>query len=615
MSITDTTSYYRSVDTNTSTRPSSSSSSRSLSSVKHYVIPPIITCEKDRAFLKSIYSFIDDELKEVGEDDLEQRYIVHKAAFDQVIEYVTAYKPILTAIKSEYENCISAVKLGKEEAEYLTQQLKKKATEPSTVNNLVKRSKDLMTKIEKIENDNEKLKTKLEDVRRRRSIREQEDEKLRNPPPPEVKQERRNIPGLTPEEQVQEEVLLKKLRQVESDWEKLKEASALKFAPKNRQEELKAKLNRKVEKADELKEKKELARIKRHKLQVAVKAAEDYLKQPSPHQTIGETVSSALAKTSFEMKDDVAAEEDDPTKEREAERMLEYIDRFNELLDEGLYESAAYHAAISPKGILRIPETVDRLKEINEPKILMIFCEALCSTSPAYKQPVSGYLATVCVQTALKEKDMDALSHWVTQNQLDLSEADAELIEANCMCNSICTCRRMQLSHRIYTSLRLFDKAAVCLARISHVSLVVSFCKVRQLEVDSYIKIIKRLPNMDLVLEMLESNCVKLVDIFQALDEEKGHLLLKILRDKEILSELVWKDQTTSSNVWDPIVNNMGDIDLLSTVIVGDIMKAVRQKTFKSGENKSYTPSSSQDNTSVADSENSYLGDLESNCS
>lgn len=59
---------------------------------------------------------------------------------------MTAYKPILTAIKSEYENCISAVQLGKDEAEYLTQQLKKKATEPSTVNNLVKRSKDLMTK-------------------------------------------------------------------------------------------------------------------------------------------------------------------------------------------------------------------------------------------------------------------------------------------------------------------------------------------------------------------------------------------------------------------------------------------------------------------------------------
>lgn len=87
MSLADNTSYYYSTDVNTSSRPDSSSSSRSLSSVKHFVIPPIITSEKDRTFLKTIYSFIDDELKEVGEDDLEQRYIVHRAAFDQVFSH------------------------------------------------------------------------------------------------------------------------------------------------------------------------------------------------------------------------------------------------------------------------------------------------------------------------------------------------------------------------------------------------------------------------------------------------------------------------------------------------------------------------------------------------
>lgn len=321
----------------------------------------------------------------------------------------------------------------------------------------------------------------------------------------------------------------------------MKDASNTKFAPKTYQEELKVKLHRKVEKVDELKEKKELARIKRHKLQVAVEAAEDYLKQPSPHQTIGEAVCSALAKATFESKDDIAVDDDDPTKEREAERMLEYIDRFNELLDEGFYESAAYHAAVSPKGILRIPETVDRLKEINKPKVLMVFCEALCSTSPAYKQPVSGYLATICVQTALKEKAMDALSHWITQHQLELSETDADLIESDCLCDSICTCRRMQLSHRVYVSLRLFDKAALCLARISHVSLVVSFCKSRQLSDKEYAKIIEGLPKLDLILEMLRANCIKLVQAFKVLDEkssQKKNLFGKIKQHHQMCGTL-----------------------------------------------------------------------------
>ena len=55
-------------------------------------------------------------------------------------------------------------------------------------------------------------------------------------------------------------------------------------------------------------------------------------------------------------------EHDDPSKEKEAEMMLEYIERFNELLEEEKYEDAAMHAANSPKGILRTPETLHKFQ-------------------------------------------------------------------------------------------------------------------------------------------------------------------------------------------------------------------------------------------------------------
>ena len=55
-------------------------------------------------------------------------------------------------------------------------------------------------------------------------------------------------------------------------------------------------------------------------------------------------------------------EDDDPSKEKEAEMMLEYIEKFNELLEDKAYEEAAVHAANSPKGILRTPETLVRFK-------------------------------------------------------------------------------------------------------------------------------------------------------------------------------------------------------------------------------------------------------------
>ena len=57
-----------------------------------------------------------------------------------------------------------------------------------------------------------------------------------------------------------------------------------------------------------------------------------------------------------------SVDEDDPNKEKEAELMLEYIEKFNQLLDDGHYEQAAVHAANSPKGILRTAQAMQMFK-------------------------------------------------------------------------------------------------------------------------------------------------------------------------------------------------------------------------------------------------------------
>ncbi len=53
-------------------------------------------------------------------------------------------------------------------------------------------------------------------------------------------------------------------------------------------------------------------------------------------------------------------DDDDPAKEKEAEIMLEYIEKFTELMQDEKYEEAALHAANSPKGILRTAETMQK---------------------------------------------------------------------------------------------------------------------------------------------------------------------------------------------------------------------------------------------------------------
>ena len=59
--------------------------------------------------------------------------------------------------------------------------------------------------------------------------------------------------------------------------------------------------------------------------------------------------------------DDSLDESSSPTGGDDADAMLDYIDRFNELVDSGQLHKAAVHAANSPHGILRTTDTLNRL--------------------------------------------------------------------------------------------------------------------------------------------------------------------------------------------------------------------------------------------------------------
>jgi hypothetical protein len=51
-------------------------------------IPPIITNEIDRVFLRDLNDYIEDEIKNVNSEEAEQRYIIYRDAFNKVRENV-----------------------------------------------------------------------------------------------------------------------------------------------------------------------------------------------------------------------------------------------------------------------------------------------------------------------------------------------------------------------------------------------------------------------------------------------------------------------------------------------------------------------------------------------
>ena len=66
--------------------------------------------------------------------------------FTQIVDYVSAYKPLLTAIKAEYEDCVETIQRGQREAFFLSGKVKAMTSEPSTVHNYRKRGDELEQK-------------------------------------------------------------------------------------------------------------------------------------------------------------------------------------------------------------------------------------------------------------------------------------------------------------------------------------------------------------------------------------------------------------------------------------------------------------------------------------
>lgn len=71
------------------------------------------------------------------------------------------------------------------------------------------------------------------------------------------------------------------------------------FTLKEIKDQMKESLAQKVTDRDDLTEETEVLKVKRHKLKVAVEAAQAYLRIQPPHQTIGDAVIMALAQSSY----------------------------------------------------------------------------------------------------------------------------------------------------------------------------------------------------------------------------------------------------------------------------------------------------------------------------
>ncbi|XP_036080668.1 clathrin heavy chain linker domain-containing protein 1 isoform X5 [Rousettus aegyptiacus] len=330
---------------------------------KHAVLPPIIS-RSDKEFLESMQRYIITEIERVGckeEGPADEYYIIYRNVFDKVIEYVTAYKSVLTSIKKEYDTFIETIKKGQRTAFHLHGKLKVLAAEPTALVYHRKRIIQLEAKLKVIENNSSKIQLQID-----------------------------------------------KMKQLRAEYD-MKEIKYCTFS-----------------------------------------------KDPSKPIPGDQGIVEELC-------------EYDPGKAKEAEILLYHIERFNELISLGEYEKAACFAANSPRRILQNIGTVNKFKAVGKirgkPFPLLLFFEAIFSTSHAHRRPIDAALTLEGIKCGLSEKRLDLVINWVTQERLTFSEEAGDVIcdygEQDPYTKSKC----LALAQIIYSECNLHKKALLCMCK------------------------------------------------------------------------------------------------------------------------------------------------------
>jgi len=365
-----------------------------------------------------------------------------------------------------------------------------------------------------------------------------------------VKETRLLIPGLSLQDLTDLATLRKTLVRLEAQVKELKEATTTKFVEKGQKQVLKQQLVKKENARSHVFTYHEKLQERCETLKVAVEAARSVVDNPDQDVHIIDVIFRELAnygKSKYGKKSDalqyfVSFDEDDPLKKKEAERLIEYVDHFNDLFDFGQFELAAMHAANSPMGILRTYETLIKFKQAEtkegQESPLLIFCDALMATASA-AEPLTGAMSSECIRCALREGRLDLATHWLAQGKLTYSIPLGDALRDYCKCTQKCTCTCLPLAQTVYMKVGAHHQVIACLCRQEKFSIMLNYAKKHaKLTIEDYRTILLRNPSPELAKLMLSTpsssrkigilGFASVVGAF--LDDNQPEMLLNVLQ-------------------------------------------------------------------------------------
>ncbi|XP_068927828.1 clathrin heavy chain linker domain-containing protein 1 isoform X3 [Petaurus breviceps papuanus] len=245
--------------------------------------------------------------------------------------------------------------------------------------------------------------------------------------------------------------------------------------------------------------------------------------------------------------------------------------RFNELFVNGDYESAAVFAVNSPRGILRNLGTMKKFKDVGKIKgktlPLLLFFEALFTTSRAAKKSVDAYLTLEGIKCGLSEKRLDLVIHWVTQQRITFSEKAGDVICQYGEQNPYNMSKCLTLAQIIYNECGLHKKAVLCLCKQGQIYGAMEYIhRFKDFSYDDLMSIIIICPQVELINFLTSewkgkppflSYCLIVLHFFSIGMKEAGLNLLQELdkNGKEATERLMTSDPFCSLEEWQELAD------------------------------------------------------------
>ncbi|XP_020943191.1 clathrin heavy chain linker domain-containing protein 1 isoform X2 [Sus scrofa] len=470
---------------------------------KHAVLPPIIS-RSDKEFLERMQRYIITETQRVGcneEGPADEYYIIYRNVFDKVIEYVTAYKSILTSIKKEYDAFIETIKKDQRTAFSLHGRLKVLAGEPTALIYHRKRILQLQEKMKHIENNSSKIQLQIDEIKQLRAEYDAKEVQsctfCKDPSKP--------IPGMTLQESVNLDALTKYLKHLEDKYAEVEQLISKKYVPAQRKADLEEEMIVVLERRDLAENLNKELQFRHQGLQIISQALTLWIKSDMS-RSFQDIVEQIRKTKDFHDEQGIVEEilEDDPGKAKEAELLLYYVERFNELISLGEYEKAVYFAVNSPRRILQNIGTMNKFKAVGKirgkPFPLLLFFEAIFSISHAFRHPVDAELTLEGIKCGLSEKRLDLVINWVTQERLTFSEEAGDVIfdygEQDTYNKSKC----LALAQIIYSECGLHKKALLCLCKQGQIHGAMEYIQqFKDFTSDDLMQLIKLCPHIELI--------------------------------------------------------------------------------------------------------------------